>query len=188
MPLKGDTDFPDRILQQTIEAVEVAARDTLQFASTLIGTLATDRYMRDAGKGAGRRLAVDQGPLRIVSGDLARSYTQQPERNPDAIAKIDVLGVGRFRLTKGSREDYADIHEKGGVTRPRVTPKMRRFAWAKYAETGIDKFKGIALTQKDRLTVPIPARPHLLPAAEDATPRVLDRAVDDLNKQLATIQ
>jgi phage gpG-like protein len=67
----------------------------------------------------------------------------------------------------GSNVKYAAIHEFGGTTHPRVTGKMRRWAWAKFYETGDSKFKGIALTPKARLDVPIPERPYIKPALDD---------------------
>jgi hypothetical protein len=77
---------------------------------------------------------------------------------------------------------YADIQERGGWTNPRVTPAMRRWAWAMYyrgfkseikgmglrgaAKKGAfatfsgegSMFKAIALTKQDRLHVKLPAR------------------------------
>lgn len=56
---------------------------------------------------------------------------------------------------------YASIHNTGGETHPRVTEKMRSFAWYKYKETGDPKWKAIALTEKTSLTVPIPKREYI---------------------------
>jgi len=77
---------------------------------------------------------------------------------------------------------YAKIHEEGGWTNPRVTPAMRRWAWAMYYKGfkseirgaglrgaarkgafatfgGMDNiFKSIALTKQDRLHVKLQAR------------------------------
>jgi hypothetical protein len=77
---------------------------------------------------------------------------------------------------------YARIQEEGGWTNPRVTPAMRRWAWAMYYKGfkseirgaglrgaarkgafatygGMDNvFKSIALTKQDRLHVKLPAR------------------------------
>lgn len=56
---------------------------------------------------------------------------------------------------------YAEIHNTGGVVRPRVTNRMRGFAWAQFKKTGNPMFKGIATTKKARLTVPIPKREYI---------------------------
>lgn len=163
-------------------------KKTLRIASTVIGQQATENYMRDA-KGQGRRAKVDRGPLRIQSGDLARSLRAGANAgsNPEAIERIEQLGATKFRLTKGSRVEYAAIHEYGGTVNPSVTDRMRSFAWAKYGETGMDVFKGIALTQKSQLDVFIPARPYLRPAATDAGPIVEKRALAELEKALESL-
>lgn len=82
---------------------------------------------------------------------------------------------------------YARIHNEGGETNPKVTPKMRRYAWAKYYEaTGITKtmdkdqkkslansageqalmWQRIALTKKTTLKILIPKRKFLAPSNE----------------------
>lgn len=90
---------------------------------------------------------------------------------------------------------YAPIHNEGGTVHPKITPKMRRFAWAKYyelkggsngglkprkgqrkgssgASSGQDvpeeaeKWKRLALTKKETLTVNIPQRRFMGPSAE----------------------
>lgn len=76
---------------------------------------------------------------------------------------------------------YASIHQNGGEISIPVTPKMRRYAWARYyAATNKEKtgekgekspntatseeakmWKGLALTKKERLSVTMPARPFI---------------------------
>ena len=82
---------------------------------------------------------------------------------------------------------YAAVHNEGGIIHPKITPKMRRFAWAKYYElkggakgaqkprkgqkNGVtksvgnqpdsgeaEKWKRLALTKKETLTINIPRR------------------------------
>ena len=75
---------------------------------------------------------------------------------------------------------YAAIHNEGGTVHPKITPKMRRFAWAKYYELKgrqkgtqtrtsqsagnqpdsgeAEKWKRLALTKKETLTINIPQR------------------------------
>lgn len=88
-------------------------------------------------------------------------------------------GIGQVNVYNDT--PYAGIHNRGGVTHPAVTPKMRRFAWAMYYKTaGIKRsmkhggkarkrrvaeasrealqWKRLALTKKARLTVRIPRR------------------------------
>ena len=71
---------------------------------------------------------------------------------------------GNGQVTVFTRTPYAAIHNRGGILRPTVTPKMRRYAWAQhYREAGDDKkkdtfWKRLALTKKTKLTVRIPQR------------------------------
>lgn len=90
---------------------------------------------------------------------------------------------------------YAPIHNEGGTVHPRITPKMRRYAWAKYYElsggskglqkgakrsskgksgnetgkvvpTEAEKWKRLALTKKESLTINIPKRQFMGPSEE----------------------
>jgi len=78
---------------------------------------------------------------------------------------------------------YAGIHNDGGTTHPRVTPKMRRYAWARYYAAGggrgggksrqkanensdAEFWKGLALTKKECLSVRIPQRRFIGPSAK----------------------
>lgn len=87
--------------------------------------------------------------------------------------------------------EYAKIHQEGGVTHPRVTPKMRKYAWARYYASTPQKkgkrrgkncpagtttsngeaemWKRLALTKKKQLTVNIPARPFMGESIELST-------------------
>lgn len=71
---------------------------------------------------------------------------------------------------------YAGIHNEGGTLRPRVTPKMRKYAWKRYYEAGGGKnskgtetgeasfWKGLALTKKKNLNIKIPKRQFIGPS------------------------
>lgn len=90
---------------------------------------------------------------------------------------------------------YAPIHNEGGTVHPRITPKMRLYAWAKYYElsggskglqkgakrsskgksgnetgkvvpTEAEKWKRLALTKKESLTIQIPKRQFMGPSEE----------------------
>ena len=88
---------------------------------------------------------------------------------------------------------YAAIHNFGGTftIHPAVTPKMRRFGWAKYREAGgkdnpeaSGKWKALALTKKKQLSIKItiPQRQFIGRSAE------LETGIwDDLDKELETI-
>lgn len=101
------------------------------------------------GKGAD----AQRGPLLSSRQILYKSIAYTPERGA---------------VTIYSDVKYAAIHNEGGtvVSHPRITPKMRRFAWARYYESGGGKkghngqetgdaamWKALALTKKSTLTI-----------------------------------
>lgn len=66
---------------------------------------------------------------------------------------------------------HAPIHNWGGTVTPTVTPKMRRFAWAKYYEATSNTseakmWKGLALTKKTKLSIEMPQRQFIGESAE----------------------
>lgn len=79
---------------------------------------------------------------------------------------------GMAKVNVVSNKPYSRIHNEGGVLHPRVTPKMRKFAWAQhYKEVGkksdkFTKWKGLALTKKQRLAIPIIKRQFMGKALE----------------------
>ena len=72
-----------------------------------------------------------------------------------------------YRVVVSNGLKYAPVHNWGGTVSPVVTPKMRRWAWAKhYEEAGTDKkkdtmWKRLALTKKTKLNIRIPQRQFL---------------------------
>ncbi len=80
---------------------------------------------------------------------------------------------GNARVTILNEVEYAGVHNWGGTVSPTITPKMRKFAWAKfYAAVGAGKeakpvgpdasfWKGLALTKKTKLNIRIPQRQFL---------------------------
>lgn len=122
----------------------------------------TRRQLTGKGADAGR------GPLLSSRQVLYKSISYSPERGA---------------VTIYSSVKYAAIHNEGGtvVTHPRITPKMRRFAWAKYYESGggakgqkgretgdAAMWKAMALTKKATLTVRvnIPQRRFIGPSRD----------------------
>lgn len=101
---------------------------------------------------------------------------------------------------------YAPIHNFGGIVSPTVTPKMRRFAWAKFFEaTGkassktsktkkkqsasnlelnseAQKWKGLALTKKTKLTIKMPQRQFIGESKElsDQISQLIDTEVSKI--------
>lgn len=95
------------------------ARLVLKKSRSLIGRRATGHYMRDARGEPRRRSPSDRGPLRIVSGRLARSL--RDARTREAVSEVHDVADGIVELVYGTRTPYAATHEKGftGMVRRR---------------------------------------------------------------------
>jgi phage gpG-like protein len=67
---------------------------------------------------------------------------------------IKKLKVSQRRVVVGigGHKAYAEIHNTGGKLP--ITPKMRRFFWAKWYETKNDFWRNMALTKKTHLDIP----------------------------------
>lgn len=85
-----------------------------------------------------------RGSLMMRSGNL-QSSIRPALISPDRV----VINAGSDKVP------YAKAHNEGehmSVQIP-ITPKMRKFAWAKHYETGEDQWKGLALTKKKHLSL-----------------------------------
>lgn len=90
---------------------------------------------------------VKRGSLMVRTSSLANSI------RPSLVTHTKV------RISAGnSKVPYAQVHNEGGIVRPQVTHKMRKWAWAKHYETKDPMYKAIALTPKNRLNIKIPQR------------------------------
>jgi phage gpG-like protein len=135
-----------------------------------------------------------------------KTTKRQMSGGEDAASKYGPLLSGRehlrssvigesmpYRARVYNRVPYAAIHNFGGTftIHPAVTPKMRRFGWAKYREAGgkdnpeaSGRWKALALTKKARLdiNITIPQRQFIGRSAE------LEAGIwDDLDKELENI-
>lgn len=141
-------------LEAVAAALPDALRDAAGHGALRIGGYAVDTFMRDA-KGEGRRSPGDSGPLRIVSGRLARAVASTPDRpHPGGVNRI-TTDPASVLLEKGvdlGVVPYARIHERGGT-----------------AGRGAR----------------IPARPYLSPALDAAAPEVQAYAQEKLTQLLA---
>jgi len=103
-----------------------------------------------------------------------------PRKNDDGPGRGVLIGKQSGRLQKSGTvfradqgavivgvpeniAEYGRIHNEGGTLHPKVTDKMRKFAWFKYKESGGKKefWKHLALTKKKRLTIKMPKRQFL---------------------------
>jgi len=138
-------------------ALNEVGKEILRESVPIIGGLAVGRHMRDAKGEPRRRRREDSGPLRIVSGRLARSLTGARGRSatsggaPEGIQAIEQVGDGIVRLVYGSKVPYAAIHEYGGVAGRRHAAR-------------------------------IAARAYLNPALQEALPRLQEMAQETLRR------
>lgn len=108
----------------------------------------------------------------IREGFTDASFIPWPKRaNPDAGGKIlsqslelknsiriTEMTMQRIVIKAGEGLPYAAIHNNGGRISIPITLKMRKFFWAMYYKTEDNKWKYMALNQKDNMTVDIPKR------------------------------
>lgn len=71
---------------------------------------------------------------------------------------LKVLSRSIQAIIFGSNAAYAQIHNEGGVITVTVTPKMRKYFWFMFRATNDVRYKWMALTKKDRMTIKIPQR------------------------------
>lgn len=85
---------------------------------------------------------------------------------------------------------YATIHNEGGTvnSQPKVTPQMRKMAWARFYKEKDPKWKALALTKKKRLNISakIPQRQFMGESAE-LTGKINEEIIDTLNRISTTI-
>lgn len=135
----------------------------LRAITRTMGTMAIKHFRRsfrnkaftDQGKEPWKpRQQEGRGSLMSVSGALRRS-----------IHKTGVTTKSVTIVAGGPKVPYAAAHNEGQTLRPRVTKKMRKYAWAKHYEAmeqddqeKANIWKGLALTKKSRLTIKMPRR------------------------------
>ena len=104
----------------------------------------------------------------------------EPRKNDDGSGRGVLIGKQSGRLQKSGTvfraddkavvvgvpdniAEYGRVHNEGGTVRPRVTEKMKKFAWFKYKESGNKNqfWKNLALTKKKRLNIKMPKRQFL---------------------------
>ena len=90
---------------------------------------------------------------------------------------IKRIGNGKVTVSVDSNIKYAALHNFGG-TIP-ITPKMRRYFWAMFKQTGDSYFKAMALTKKTEFV--IPERKYIGETAA-MEPRLDRRTIKELKK------
>ncbi len=147
-----------------------------------IGRMATDHFQENFRRGG----YVDGGlhPWPVTRRQQSGGKSANSQYGPLMSARKNLYGSIRYvpgdaQVVVGTSVPYAAVHNQGATitTHPRVTPKMRKFAWRQFfaaggkeapADSEAGFWKGLALTKKDKLTVTakIPQRKFLGPSQE----------------------
>lgn len=108
-----------------------------------------------------------------------------------------------YRVKVANDLIYAPVHNWGGTLHPTVTPRMRKFAWAKYYQAGGGKkngakgkekgendepaealnWKKLALTKKEKLNVKIPQRQYL-GESKELSEKIAGKTEEEIRKVL----
>lgn len=147
-----------------------------------IGRMATDHFQDNFRRGG----YVDGGlhPWPVTRRQQSGGKAANSQYGPLMSARKNLYGSIRYvpgdaQVVVGTSVPYAVVHNQGATitTHPRVTPKMRKFAWAQFFANGGKSapsgssagfWKSLALTKKEKLTVTskIPQRKFLGPSQE----------------------
>jgi hypothetical protein len=111
------------------------------------------------------------------SGGLKRGFIPG---QAGSLSKVTVTPQG-VDFTVGTTSIVALVQEYGATIT--ITEKMRKFFWAKYAETGADMWRGLALTKKSVIT--IPPRPFFSKALQELEAVEVPEIVEAIYQRLA---
>ena len=78
-----------------------------------------------------------------------------------ASGKIDKADLTEVIISFGEGLNYAAIHNEGGTITVKVSAKMKRYFWYMYKKTEDEKWKWMALTKNETLTIKIPKRQYI---------------------------
>jgi phage gpG-like protein len=107
--------------------------------------------------------------------------------------EAEVLGNNTIRFS--SSLPYASIHNQGGKIEMQITPKQRKFFWAKHKEAkdagepGADMWKALAM-KKGTLTITIPQRqfigdhPEMDEIAKDVIHENVMELIEEWNRDI----
>lgn len=77
---------------------------------------------------------------------------------------INANNDGKSKVTITADMPYAQIHNEGGIVKIPVTPKMKKYFWAMYKNTGLEKWKAMALSPKEQFIFRMPKRQFMGPS------------------------
>lgn len=158
-----------RRIERAKTDIEKEVRDRLPRKVGITAVNHFRRNFRDAGW-RDNGLHPWKKTLRQQAGGNDAKYTPLTSRRDHLMRSIQYEQTAPGEVTVTDPVPYAAIHNEGGTlnTHPSVTPKMRRFAWAKaYSLAGVKgkgrlpkelppeaaKWCALALTKKSRLNI-----------------------------------
>ena len=157
-------------------------RPALDYATVIIGGLATTKFMREGKDEIGKRNTTTK--LRRITGRLSRSLTGAHEIRvgfqDEAISEITVTD-GKAILRKGSKVPYASMHETGMTMQVRAHSRQVTAKVQRDAETPVTRIVQVAAHSRT-----VNPRPYLGPATREAEPRILERMKGLLKKWAST--
>lgn len=197
-------EFLRQIERNATELRKYVKRD----APRIVGTIAVNHIREDFAAGGftdGGRTPWKVTKRQLSGGTGAASQYGPLTSGRNRLMHSIIYSTGDARVTIKTDVPYAAIHNFGGTVRPRVTKRMRRFAWAMYYElSGIPKkgkdgkkrkrytlpkpeaemWKRMALTRKQTLVINIPQR-RFMPDGD--TPELRKKIAARIEKDLMKI-
>lgn len=122
------------------------------------------------------------GAQEIVWQAQQNVMAQGLHESGDLRDSIRTKKINQYRVDITVGTAYCAVHEYG-LDNQIITDKQRRFFWAKYAETGNDMWKALALSK----TYSIPARPYLRPAIDTAKKAAILTVAQSLGGKFAHV-
>ena len=175
----------------------------------IAGRMAKDHYQDNFRKGGFVDKTLKKWPAakRLSSGgkSAAANYGTLLSGRNHLFSSISYTpGKARVRVYNGAT--HAPTHNFGETIEPTVTPKMRRFAWAKYYEAGGGKknagknrkkgkkaaaeesdeakfWKNFALTKKKKLSIKMPER-KFLGESQTLNNKIIEKQDSEIRKIL----
>lgn len=172
----------------------------------LAGRMAKDHYQNNFRQGGfinnGLRSWPKAKRLSVGGTSAASQYGTLLSSRNHLFSSIKYV-PSDYRVRVANDLAYAPVHNWGGTLHPTVTPRMRRFAWAKYYQAGGGQKKGaegkkkakndepaealnwkkLALTKKEKLDVKIPQR-QFLGESKELTEKIAGKTETEIRKIL----
>lgn len=172
----------------------------------LAGRIAKDHYQNNFRQGGFINNGLRSWPKarRISTGgtSAASQYGTLLSSRNHLFSSIKYVPAD-YRVKVANDLVYAPVHNWGGTLHPTVTPRMRKFAWAKYYQSGGGQknategkkntkndepaealnWKRLALTKKEKLNVKVPQRQYL-GESKELSEKIAGKTEEEIRKIL----